>query len=798
MAPNGKGNKGLMPPISILQQQTEHAGMFDFFKFQPRLPGLKDFHLESYSTDFSLDRLVLGVDNIRCDVRLSPTFCNATAKLAALLIERETGIWTGNETKRLNALVREQESYRQLYGQVMSDAVNKARAAKEMQVDFLAQIAILSMVHEEIRRQYDSLIGHCKNAIRRSDLARHEDHKEALKLKENLAHVLQSRESVQQTVGLALCGYFREIRETDIREMREAVFGQDLPFLFDLLTNPIVHMDNPFNDHFMIEEYDLCMGRRVEDPDRYDMMLNLMRTIYGYLDMEETAAISWSLDRRRREITASELPGNEEEKKFQLKRLDQWIKRPENIDLLLNRGLAKKQYQSMKRQKVGGETLRAHRMRMKHQRLLLGYFFRQFSRTGLMERIAASYEMQPIYRDYCPPLVPQQVLQYLINPKSRKLVRNRLKRLKQLYGKTFRMWPLNRKVVQMERMGGGRKKAYLVRFLKAFCRYHRDYCCYKIYRDAAERINLVTDKKILALSKANRTLYEFLVPHEQEMGEKPIINHTIIKADLRGSTDITHQMNERGLNPASYFSLNFFDPISEILSEYDAHKVFIEGDAIILSIFEQEDTPSGWYSVARACGMAINMLMIINRYNKKSQEYQLPILELGIGICHRADAPTFLFDGDNRIMISPAINLADRLSGCHKTVRHIIRKNISPFNLFVFQGASDEEVEKTADDLFLRYNVNGIELNEAGFRKLAQEIDLKPFFGDIPDLQLEKVHLYTGKFPTKSGRYQRLVLREADVPAVNPKDLSQLHFTHRKYYEVCTRPILYKVTKHLL
>jgi hypothetical protein len=772
--------------------------MLDFFKYQPRLPGLREFPMESYSTDFSLDRLVLGVDNIRCDVRLSPAFCTATAKLAALLIERETGIWTGTEKNQLKVLAVEQERYRGLYGQVMSDAVNKARAAKEMQVDFLAQIAILSMVHAEIRKQYDILIGHCKNAIRRSDMGRHEDHKQALKLKENLAHVLQRRETAQQNVGLALCGYFREIRETDIREMREAVFGQDLPFLFDLLANPIVHMDNPSNDHFMIEEYDLCLGRRVEDPDRYEMMLSLMRSIYGFLDMEETAAISWSLDRRRREIMAGELPSDDESKKFKLQRLDRWIKHPENIDLLLNRDLAKKQYQSLKREKADKETLQSHRMRIKHQRLLMGYFFRQFSRTGLMERITASYEMQSLYRDYCPPLVPQQVLQYLINPKSRKLVRNRLKRLKQLYGKTFHLWPLNRKVVQMERMGARRKKRYLIRFLRAFCRYHRDFCCYTIYRDAAERINLVTDKKILALSKANRTLYEFLLPHEQEMGERPIINHTIIKADLRGSTDITHQMNERGLNPASYFSLNFFDPISEILSEYDAHKVFIEGDAIILSIFEQEDTPSGWYSVARACGMAINMLMIINRYNKKSQEYQLPILELGIGICHRADAPTFLFDGDNRIMISPAINLADRLSGCNKSVRHIIRKNISPFNLFVFQGASDEELEKTADDLFLRYNVNGIELNEAGFRKLAQEIDLKQFVGDIPDLQLEKVRLYTGKFPTKSGRYQRLVLRESDVPAVNPKDLSQLHFTHRKYYEVCTSPKLYKATKDLL
>ena len=528
------------------------------------------------------------------------------------------------------------------------------------------------------------------------------------------------------------------------------------------------------------------------------MMLSLMRSIFAFLEMEDTAAISWTLDRRRREIMAAELPTKDEAKKFQLERLDGWVRRPENIDMLLDKALAKRRYRELKREKAGRKTLQNFRTRMKHQRLLMGYFYRQFSRTGLLERITASYEMQPLYRDYCPPLVPQQVLQYLINPKSRKMVRNRLKRLKKLYGKTFRMWPLNRRVVQMERMGKRRKKAYLIRFLRAFCRYHRDFWCFNIYRDAAERINLVTDKKILALSKANHTLYEFLLTHEQEMGEKPIMNHTIIKADLRGSTDITHRMNERGLNPASYFSLNFFDPITEILSEYDAHKVFIEGDAIILSIFERVETPSGWYSVARACGMAINMLMIINRYNKKSKEYQLPVLELGIGICHRADAPTFLFDGDNRIMISPAINLADRLSGCHKSVRRIIHKNVSPFNLFVFQGISDKEMEKTADDLFLRYNVNGIELNEAGFRKLSQEIDLKQFYGDIPDLQLKKVRLFTGKFPTKSGRYQRLVLREAKVPEVKSQDLSQTRFTHRKYYEVCTSSVLYKVTQHLI
>jgi len=772
--------------------------MLDLFRYHPRLPGLDNFPIASYSINFSLDRLTVGVDNIRCDVRLSPAFCKATAVLAALFIERETGVWTDSEKNQMAALADAQEKYRQLYSQIMSDAINKAKVAKEVQIDYLAQIAILSLLHDEIRKQYDRLIAHCKSAIRRSDLARLDDHEEVLNLKENLAHVLHNKESVQLCVGIEICGLIKEIRNTDIREMCEAVFGQDLPFLSDLLSNPIVHMDNPFHDHFMIEAYDLCLGRRVEDPDRYERMLSLMRSIFAFLDMEDTAPVSWSIDRRRREITAAELSGDTQEKPFKLKRLDQWIKEPTNIDLLLNTDAAKQDYRAMKREKAGDAALRAQRQRIKHQRLLMGYFFRQFSRTGLMERITASYEMQPIYRDFCPPLVPQQVLQYLINPKSRRLVKNRLKRLKALYGKKYRLWPLNRTVVKMERMRTRKKKAYLVRFLKAFCKYHRDFCCFKVYREALERVNLVTDKKLLALSKANHTLHEFLLPHEQEMGDRPIMNHTIIKADLRGSTDITNQMNQRGLNPASFFSLNFFDPITDILSEYGAHKVFIEGDAIILCIVEHEDVPGEWYSVARACGMAINMLMIINRVNKKSQEAQLPILELGIGICHRKTPPTFLFDDEKRIMISPAINLADRLSSCHKSVRRIIHRNRSPFNLMVFQGTGSEEMKKTSDDLFIRYNVNGIELNEAGFRKLAQEIDLKQYYGDIPDLQLEKVRLYTGKFPTKSKRYQRLVIREADVPAVNPKDFSELHFTHRKYYEVCTSPTLYKFTKKLL
>ena len=145
-----------------------------------------------------------------------------------------------------------------------------------------------------------------------------------------------------------------------------------------------------------------------------------------------------------------------------------------------------------------------------------------------------------------------------------------------------------------------------------------------------EAISIVTEEKILQLSKGNQTLFEFLLPAERIKEEKPVINHVILKADIRGSINISHTMRLRGLNPASHFSLNFFDPISEILWNYRAEKVFIEGDAIILSIFEHKDTPQGWYSVARACGLAIRMLQIVQRYNIKNQENNLRSWNLGL------------------------------------------------------------------------------------------------------------------------------------------------------------------------
>jgi hypothetical protein len=314
-----------------------------------------------------------------------------------------------------------------------------------------------------------------------------------------------------------------------------------------------------------------------------------------------------------------------------------------------------------------------------------------------------------------------------------------------------------------------------------------------------DRINLQKEKKLIDLSRINKTLYEVLLPVETPKIAEQILRHTVLKADIRGSTRITQLMNERGLNPASHFSMNFFDPISKIFRMYDATKIFIEGDALILALFEKSGIPESFYSVSRTCGLAQSILSIIKHYNEICQENNLPIMELGIGICYRDAPPMFLFDGDQKIMISPALNLSDRLSSCSKSVRKHINGVDLPFNLYVFQATPGNLPNQSeTQEILDRYNVNGIQINGEAFEKLSREITLRTFSLDIPGRWPETALFHVGKFPNLGGGLQMLVIRESRVARVNPADYTFLEWTDLNYFEVCTNPRMIALLEKLM
>ena len=758
---------------------ADNNAMISFLCFCSKPPSLKQLPLKRYLINLSLKRLVLGTDNIHIDVHVSPQVHNAVKRAVSVSMIKHSRSEYFFEDDNKERRENEKLALKHVCTEVLQEGINKAKSESEVQIDFLGQVALAKMFLEEIKNACRKLITNFEILIRDFELSRKYDQSEWLKMKEKLTEIKHNQRRIVRQVGEDLFQVLADVHTKNLKNIRESNFPVEYILPDNFFINPTLHTDNVADDFFLVDAY-VLLGQRSDEPDNYSSLKSIIDDLLGKTDLgRESTADGENENRETKEADILSADGHA---------LDPWLMEIDNIDLMFNCFDSKERYKEAKKKEEPKNILLELKSRMKIQEKLLNFFYRKFKKSRLLKLIVAAYEMKTVYRSYCPPLRPVQIREYLVKPGSRKPMVRELQRRKSF--NIDNLSPLHETIRRINGSSARNREEHLLSFLKDFLRYHRDLENGRLLKQAMDAINLVTDEKILLLSKKNRLLYEYPLPEERVKEEKPIISHVILKADIRGSTDVTNTMITRRLNPASYFSLNFFDPISEILGDYGASKVFIEGDAIILSIFENEDTAQGWYSVARACGLAVNMLNIVRQYNVKNQQHDLPVLELGIGICYKQSPPSFLFDGDFRIMISHAINLADRLSGCDKKLRKRFKDQERMFNLSVFQHVRDEDVEATADDLSLRYNVNGIELEPEGFAKLSREINLKSIV--YPTENNEKVTLYTGKVPTLSGNYQRLVIREAAIFKVKPDTMDVIGPTSRKYYEVCTHPAIYE------
>jgi class 3 adenylate cyclase len=731
---------------------------------------------DTYSAHFSLNRLMPGVDNFRYDVHLSPIFRESTAKLIFHLILKNSGADTDLDIEF--DWTSERNEFRQLCCDIMLDAVKRAKLGdREIQIDYLAQIAVSKFLILEVAHQFEELMIRLNNQVWEYEST--DDNEmvlQTLELKERILSIRHKKNNVVRTVSMEIFDYLLQAQKM-LKDRREANFGAQSLLQDDIFFNPLLHVENQQDDYLMLEQY-VLLGHRVDDPDKYQTLLESINKMLGRIKMSQ--------DKEQNEA--------KKQSEIEQRRIDGWIREVETVDLLFNYFRTNKEIQEKKNQSnYNKKELARLERKAKEQKKIFHAFYNKFKQKKLINRIIASFEMKQVYLEYCPPFVPQQVLQFLTSASARKGLNAYLKRLKTYYDKSVSLVLLKKTMMRIGRLKLHQRHEYLLQYLRGFFSYHRDIENFRLLKKAIDRVNLVEDEKTIVLSKTNNTLYEFLLPHEQvfELDTKPVTSHVIMKADVRGATVITRQLGERGLNPASYFSLNFFNPISEIVAQYGALKVFIEGDAIILAILERKEDKTGKYSVSRACGLAINMLNVIQKYNAKSKKYNLPILELGVGICYQNAPPAYLLDSNKRIMISPAINLADRLSSCDKSLRHMLANEENKvFNLYVYQSGIQGDKAVSDDGIILRFNVNGIELNQGGFKKLAKEIDLKTINCLIPEIQKDPIIIHTGKFPLVTGTFQRLIIREDFVLELDPANWEVMGKVNRKYYEVCTHPVL--------
>ena len=272
---------------------------------------------------------------------------------------------------------------------------------------------------------------------------------------------------------------------------------------------------------------------------------------------------------------------------------------------------------------------------------------RMLLRESVLAHVVASYETVPLLGEYAPRVNPQQI-------KGALLFREESERVEKMIAESrLHSDRLFAAIGRVASCRGSERSRFAARLLHDLCCYHRDLRGLETLSSGFDSINLVSDERVRQLSTLNGMLYEFLPPEDQKPAEDRVVHHVILKADVRDSSRLTKSLMEKGMNAASYFSLNFYGPVNKLLAKYGATKVFLEGDAIIVALLEREGETM--LSVGRTCVLAWEIISLLRDYNELLESSGLPQMEVGLGIAYQDSAPLYLMDGEHRIMISDAM-----------------------------------------------------------------------------------------------------------------------------------------------
>ena len=730
---------------------------FSFLQRGPLNEHARQTQLSSYAPSIQLEGLQRGVDNIRHDVALSARFMEATrqhifrlitkyGQIEALIEEQPTFARPAarlgpTSSPGANAKAADSSDFKRALLDLHVASLNRAKADNSIFVDLLARLAAVKFQRGEMAAQFAQALEKCRAKLKSYEGPRQAFAAKGVELRDRFAKFQISKKAVLRKVGQDLFSTIREIEKESLARMRRSLFGDVQGVAYDLFLNRLLYTEDARDDYLNAEQY-VMLGNYDRDPDRFETMQSIACDF----------------------LRSLQLAGVENDESA----LDALLNVPDNAQELFAGGMP-------------NETV----PKGKAQRALLSGWVDLLEKENVIQHVIASYEAVPLLAQYSPPINPQQLKNALIS----KTERTRVETLLEEHGK-ISPENLNAGVKKVDACKGSDRAKVAARFFSDFLRYHRDLRRFEALNSAMDAVNVIASDRLKELSAINNTLYEFLLPDEQKGGEEKVVRHIILKADIRDSTVLTRTLYERGLNPASYFSLNFYEPINKLLPKYEASTVFIEGDAVILALFEYEGEPG--FGVARTCILAKEMIAIVSAYNEQSQKQGLPALELGIGISFQDSAPMYLMYGTQRIMISKALNESDRLSSCSKGARKFVASKRTPFNVFALQTVQDKDISGNPDEFLVRYNISGILISVAAFEKLKQEISLKEHHVDLPTIWPgEPVRLFSGMVPIASGVFHKIIVREGTIPHVDAESITVKDWMARKYYEVCVNQELY-------
>jgi len=708
--------------------------------------------LNFYCPVISLSGLQLGVDNLRYDVHLSSKVVEDLRLHVSRYIRR-----FGEVDKLLDMDVPSAagspflqpagpgavkvrkvlpSDLKGLLVELHLSILNLAKSEENPSIDVLGRLAVVKFLRSELQIQFARILEQCRTKSKSLEGLRQV---KMLETRELVGTFQIYKKIILRRTGQELFHLLREIEKETLARTRRSLFGNVDSLSYRLFLNPLIFTEDGRDDYLCAEHY-YMFGNFDKDPDRF---ANLRRLALEFL----------------RELGCAEVADE--------KQADQILNVPENAVTLVGTGNSDN----------SNSDDRECRDRLEMWTRLL-------HKEGVLPYVIASYEAVPLLSDYAPRINPQQLKNALISREESERVEKIIAEVRLSSERLFTA------VGRVASCRGAERNRIAARLLRDLFCYHRDLRSLEAVNAGFDSTNLIGNDKVRELSSMNGMLYEFSPFEDQKATEGKVVHHVILKADIRDSSRLTRSLVEKGLNPASYFSLNFYDPINKLLKKYDAVKVFLEGDAIIVALLEREG--EAMLAVSRACALAWEILTLLRGCNELLLRSGLPQLEVGLGIAYTDSAPLYLMDGDRQIMISEAINDSDRLSSCGKRVRKRMSAEAGVFQVYTFQLAANETVEAGVDEVTMNYNVGGICLSEPAFLKLNQEISLSRWRANFDGPWLDdQREFFVGTVPLANSVFRKIAIRKNRIAQVDVRDFSLIGWTSRHYYEVCANPAVY-------
>ncbi|MGA9530218.1 MAG: hypothetical protein WBS24_19040 [Terriglobales bacterium] len=765
-----------MPKLPILRLRSSDP---------PSLPDLR-----YYLPVLTFSGLQLGVDNLRYDVFLSPRITADLSLHLARFLCRFGGVEALLEMDVPNAIPASPSKFIRPTGEAgarKTDPTNlktsliaihqailsRAKAEGNPSIDLIGRLAVVKFIRSELQSQFSRILEQCRRKLKALEGARQAA---LLQAQECVTTFHVHKKIIIRRAGQEVFAQLRDIERETLARTRTSLLGEVQADIYRLFLNPLIFTEDGRDDYLRAQHY-YMFGNFEKDQDRFP-------------DLRQSAL------RFLRELGYGEDIDDDH--------LEQALNVPENAVALVGTG--------------NGEDATAED---RHRKERLEVWTHQLQRESLLQHVVASYEAVPLLADYAPRVNPQQLKHALIH-------REEAERVEKIIAESrLQSERLKAAIERVSSCRWGERSRFAARLLHDLFCYHRDIRGLETVNSGFDSINLVADDKVRELSALNGILYEFLPPEDQKPTEERILDHVILKADIRDSSRLTRSLMEKGMNAASYFSLNFYDPVNKLIAKYGATKVFVEGDAIIVAMLDRDSEVR--LGVSRACVLAWEIVNLLHGYNELLRRSGLPPMEVGLGISYQNSPPLYLVDGEHRIMISDAINESDRLSSCNKRVRKRLTDEAGSFRVFTLQIGGDREnangemngeasnaspVQSGIDngesvstaglvsasiyeDLRLNYNVGGICISEAAFHKLRQEISLTQWQADLnrPGFNVPWVdaegEFFVGTVPIGNGIFRRIAIRTSRIAQVDIRDLSIRHWTDGRYYEVCADPAVY-------